>query len=43
MLQNIYVIIQKSNNNDDITHVSDLHSDEMYLFLEWKKYMTQRL
>ena len=25
---------KKSNNNDDITHVSDLPSDEMCLFLE---------
>ena len=34
---------KKSNNNDDITHVSDLTFDEMCLFLEWNKYMTPRL
>ena len=34
---------KKSNNNDDITHVSDLPSDEMCLFLELNKYMTPSL
>ena len=34
---------KKSNNNDDITHVSDLPFDEMRLFLELNKYMTPRL
>ena len=43
MLRNIYVSIKKSNNNDDITHVSDLPSDEMCIYLELNKYMTSRL
>ena len=34
---------KKSNNNDDITHVSNLPFDEMFLFIEWNKYMKPRL
>ena len=37
MLQNIYVNIKKSNNNDDITHVFDLPFAEMCIFLDWNK------
>ena len=34
VLQNIYVDIQKSNYNDDISNVSDLPFDEMCLFID---------
>ena len=28
---------KKSNNNDDITKVSDLPFDEMCIFIDWNK------
>ena len=42
MLQNILSTYKKSNYNDDISNVYDLPFDEMCLFLEWMKSMTQR-